>query len=220
MSRPNLFDAKRRPGGQRDRLFHNNRDGTFTEVTDSAGIAGETQGHSATWWDYDEDGWPDLYVANDFAPPDQLYHNNRDGTFTNVLSNVVPHTPHFSMGSDLGDRETMTVILTCSSPTWRPPRVTRTIGAWRHSGAPCRRTSSIPRPHPSTCAVRFSWATAPGACSRLRTWPDCRRPDWTFGVRLEDLDLDGRLDAYFTNGMAREFQQLRPSCNDPCPPRT
>ena len=78
----NLLDAAAHPNGQRDYLFHNNRDGTFTNVTDRAGIGGEAQGHSATWWDYDNDGWPDLYVANDFGAPDKLYHNNRDGTFT------------------------------------------------------------------------------------------------------------------------------------------
>jgi len=59
--------------------------------------------HSATWWDYDNDGWPDLYVANDYGVPDKLYHNNRDGTFTNVIDRVVPHTSFYSMGSDLGD---------------------------------------------------------------------------------------------------------------------
>jgi hypothetical protein len=52
----NLLDAERHPNGQRDRLYRNNRDGTFTDVTDRAGIKDETQGHAATWWDYDEDG--------------------------------------------------------------------------------------------------------------------------------------------------------------------
>jgi hypothetical protein len=56
----NLLDSTEHPNGQRSYLFHNNRDGTFTKMTDRAGIAGEGQGHSATWWDYDNDGWPDL----------------------------------------------------------------------------------------------------------------------------------------------------------------
>src|SRR5580692_10730399 len=99
----NLLDVDAHPKGQRDYLFHNNGDGTFTNVTDKAGISGEAQGHSAIWWDYDGDGWPDLYVANDFAVPDKLYHNNRDGTFTDVIDSVVPHMPFSSMGSDLGD---------------------------------------------------------------------------------------------------------------------
>ncbi len=99
----NLLNPESSPKGQRDYLFHNNGDGTFTDVTDRAGIGGEAQGHSAVWWDYDGDGWPDLYVANDFAAPDRLYRNNRDGTFTDVIDSVVPHMPFSSMGSDLGD---------------------------------------------------------------------------------------------------------------------
>jgi len=53
--------------------------------------------------DYNNDGWPDLYVANDYTAPDNLYRNNRDGTFTNVINDVVPHTPYYGMGADLGD---------------------------------------------------------------------------------------------------------------------
>jgi hypothetical protein len=97
----NVLDAKGRPEGQRDYLFHNNGNGTFTDVTEHSGVApGPAHGNSAVWWDYDNDGWPDLYVANDFDVPDALFHNNRDGTFTDVASRVVPHTPYSSMGSD------------------------------------------------------------------------------------------------------------------------
>ena len=100
----NVLDAGAHPEGQRSYLFHNNRNGTFTNVTDRAGVApGRAHGNSAVWWDFDGDGWPDLYVANDFALPDALYRNNRDGTFTDVIAHVVPHTPYSSMGSDLGD---------------------------------------------------------------------------------------------------------------------
>ena len=99
----NLFDAVKAPAGQKDYLFRNRGNGTFEDVTVPAGITGETSGHSATWWDHDGDGWPDLYVANDFATPDFLYRNNRDGRFTNVIREAVTQLPHSSMGSDLGD---------------------------------------------------------------------------------------------------------------------
>ncbi len=64
----NMLNAVASPGGQPDRLFRNNGDGTFKDVSRSAGIAGDSLAHSATWWDFNEDGWLDLYVANDFAP--------------------------------------------------------------------------------------------------------------------------------------------------------
>jgi len=55
-------------------------------------------------WDFDNDGWPDLYVAKRLRLPGQaFYHNNRDGTFTDVLDRVMPHVSFSSMGADLGD---------------------------------------------------------------------------------------------------------------------
>ena len=66
-------------------LYHNNDDGTFTDVTENAKID-KTEGHyafSVSTFDYDDDGWPDIFVACD-STPSILYHNNRDGTFTDV----------------------------------------------------------------------------------------------------------------------------------------
>jgi len=200
----NLLDAKRRPGGQRDHLFRNNRDGTFTEVTDAAGIAGETQGHSATWWDYDEDGWPDLYVANDFAQPDQLYHNNRNGTFTNLLSNVVPHTPHFSMGSDLGDVNNdghLDLLVADMAGTTR--YVDNRGMATLRSALP--EDEQHPHAAPQYMRSALFLGTGTGLMLEAAQLAGLSATDWTFGVRFEDLDLDGRLDAYLTNGMVREF---------------
>jgi hypothetical protein len=65
-----------------NRLFHNNRDGTFTDVTEKAGVAGEGYGMGVAIGDYDNDGWPDIYVVN--VTKNQLFHNNHDGTFTDV----------------------------------------------------------------------------------------------------------------------------------------
>ncbi|MBV9266592.1 MAG: CRTAC1 family protein [Acidobacteriaceae bacterium] len=65
-----------------NRLFRNNGDGTFTDVTERAGVAGSGYGMGAAVGDYDNDGWPDLYVAN--VNGNELFHNNGDGTFTDV----------------------------------------------------------------------------------------------------------------------------------------
>jgi hypothetical protein len=71
--------------GESDLLFHNRGDGTFEEVSKKAGVDDPHHyyGLGATWGDYDNDGWPDLYVAND-AGPKFLYHNKHDGTFEDV----------------------------------------------------------------------------------------------------------------------------------------
>ena len=87
------FTADAFPGpldyeGDADRLFHNNGDGTFTDVSEKAGIAnplGRCMG--MTVGDFDNDGWPDVYVAND-TMESYMYHNNHDGTFNNVAHDV------------------------------------------------------------------------------------------------------------------------------------
>jgi len=63
-------------------LFRNNHDGTFTDVTEKAGVANDRWGLGCAVGDYDNDGWPDLYVTN--LGKNRLYHNNRNGTFTDV----------------------------------------------------------------------------------------------------------------------------------------
>jgi hypothetical protein len=93
---------------QPSRLYHNNRDGTFTDVTAAAGMAAEfgpALGVSAA--DFNGDGWPDLYVAND-GQPNQLWINQRDGTFRNtaLLAGAAvgeEGKPKSSMGVDAGD---------------------------------------------------------------------------------------------------------------------
>jgi hypothetical protein len=71
--------------GESDLLFRNRGDGTFEEVSKKAGVddAGQYFGLQSLWLDYDNDGWPDLYVTND-SKPSYLYHNQRNGTFEDV----------------------------------------------------------------------------------------------------------------------------------------
>ena len=70
--------------GDANRLFHNNGDGTFSDVSEKAGIANPSgRAMGVTVGDYNNDGWPDIYVAND-QMESYLYRNNHDGTFTNV----------------------------------------------------------------------------------------------------------------------------------------
>ncbi|MGC1373225.1 MAG: VCBS repeat-containing protein, partial [Candidatus Sulfotelmatobacter sp.] len=95
--------------GESDLLFHNKGDGTFEEVSKKAGVDDPHHyyGLGATWGDFDNDGWPDLYVAND-AGPNYLYRNKHDGTFEDVglLAGVAlsgDGLEQGSMGVDWGD---------------------------------------------------------------------------------------------------------------------
>jgi hypothetical protein len=95
--------------GESDFLFRNRGDGTFEDVSKKAGVddPGHYYGMQAVWADYDNDGWPDLYVSND-GKPNYLYHNKHDGTFEDVglLSGTalsLDGKEQGSMGVDFGD---------------------------------------------------------------------------------------------------------------------
>jgi hypothetical protein len=78
-------------------LFHNNHDGTFTNVSEKAGVTNERWGFGVAVGDYDNDGWPDIYVSN--FGKNRLYHNNHDGTFTDVAETAGVTLGNWSTGA-------------------------------------------------------------------------------------------------------------------------
>ena len=82
-------------------LFHNHHDGTFTDVTEKAGVANDRWGYGCAVGDYDNDGWPDLFVSN--FGKNRLYHNNRDGTFTDMGEKAGVALGTWSTGATFGD---------------------------------------------------------------------------------------------------------------------
>jgi enediyne biosynthesis protein E4 len=82
-------------------LFHNNHDGTFTDVAEKAGVTNDRWGFGVAVGDYDNDGWPDLYVTN--FGKNRLFHNNHDGTFTDVGEKAGVTLGNWSTGATFGD---------------------------------------------------------------------------------------------------------------------
>lgn len=91
--------GKMRP--PRAALFHNNHDGTFTDVADTAGVTNDRWGFGVAIGDYDNDGWPDIYVTN--FGGNRLYHNNHNGTFTDVAPKAGVVLGNWSTGATFGD---------------------------------------------------------------------------------------------------------------------
>ncbi|HKW39942.1 MAG TPA: VCBS repeat-containing protein [Gemmatimonadales bacterium] len=87
-----------------NKLYRNNGDGTFTDVSREAGILRQLgYGLGVVVADVNGDGWPDIYISNDVAPNDVLYVNNGDGTFTDKAGAWLKHTSFAGMGVDIAD---------------------------------------------------------------------------------------------------------------------
>ena len=188
--------------GRADRLLRNRGDGTFEDVTKQAGIDGAHHGLSAIWFDYDDDARPDLYVANDFNDPDRLYHNNGDGTFTDVIERTMPHTTGVSMGSDFGDVNNDghldLLVADMSATTHFKQKIM--MGDMSDN----RWLMETLRP-PQMMRNALLINTGTGRFMEAAYLAGLAKTDWTWSVKLADLDNDGRVDAFFTNGAARNF---------------
>ena len=84
-------------------MMRNNGDGTFSDVSAMCGIDHKAFGLSATASDVNNDGWPDVFIANDFEEKDYLYINQQNGTFKRQTKDSIPHTVTFGMGNDVSD---------------------------------------------------------------------------------------------------------------------
>jgi hypothetical protein len=200
----NILDFSKSPQGRRDYLLHNNGNGTFTDVSVKAGIWGLTQGHTALWVDINHDGWPDLYVANDFETPDRLYLNKGDGTFVDVIDERLPHVTYFSMGADAGDLNNdglvdflITDMRDRTHAQYMAGMEEIGRGLWE-----MERVSEL-IPQYMWNAVYLNTGTDRFAEVAHLTGMDAT--GWTWSPRFGDLDNDGRLDVFFTGGMIRNF---------------
>jgi len=201
--------------GQFDRLYRNNGDGTFSDVSQKAGIYGNYVGLSATWWDYNDDGYPDLYVANDFETPDQFYRNNGDGTFTNVIKKTMPHTPWFSMGADFADLNNDGHLDFMASDMSGTTHFKQKVSMGDMEDLGWFLEYPSPRQYMRNAVYLNSGTDRFMEVAHL-TGLDST--DWTWSVKLADLDGDGRVDVFVTNGMTRDWfdSDLRkPFAKDP-----
>ncbi|MGE3171933.1 MAG: FG-GAP-like repeat-containing protein [Planctomycetota bacterium] len=184
--------------GQRDVLLRNDGPAGFVDVSAHSGTGLRGNGLGCVWWDFDDDGWLDLYVANDIHSPDRLWRNRGDGTFEDVAEAALPHTAFFGMGCDFGDldgdgRFDLMVADMSSTTHYMGKMLMGSMGnhAWFLTNA---------RP-PQYMRNALYRNTGTGRFEELAHFASLASTDWTWSVRFVDLDEDGRLDLHATNGI-------------------
>ncbi len=200
----NVLDFSKSPTGRRNYLFHNNGNGTFTDVSKAAGIWGVTQGHTALWFDANQDGWPDLYVANDFETPDRFYMNNGDGTFTDVVDERLPHVTYFSMGADSGDLNNDGLI-DFMVTDMRDRTHAQFMTGLEEQGRGIWEMERVPELIPQYMWNSVYLNTGTDRYEEIAHLIGVDATGWTWAARLADLDCSGREDIFFTAGMIRNF---------------
>jgi hypothetical protein len=187
----------------KDRLYRN-ENGKYKDVSEEVGISRDiAYGLSVNATDFNNDGWMDLYVANDYAEPDFMYYNNGDGTFTNVINEQLKHITQLSMGSDSGDVNNdglLDLITTDMTPedhyrskTNMASMSTEAFNTLVEAGA-----------HRQYMTNALQINTGLGSFSDIANMAGISSTDWSWASLLVDLDNDGWKDIVISNGIKKD----------------
>ncbi|HEY1953900.1 MAG TPA: VCBS repeat-containing protein, partial [Gemmatimonadaceae bacterium] len=199
----NIRNVRDPLGGQK--LFHNDGNGHFTDVSAKAGIYGSeiAFGLGVVVSDVNGDGWPDIYVSNDFFERDYLYINNHDGTFDERLDREMPYISYFSMGLDIADvnNDGLPDVYTTDMLPADEYRLRTTS---QFEGWPAYQARIANGFHRQIMRNMLQINNGNGTFSDVGQMAGVSHTDWSWSALLADLDLDGFKDIYVTNGMAKD----------------
>ncbi|MFQ5446448.1 MAG: VCBS repeat-containing protein, partial [Saprospiraceae bacterium] len=183
-------------------LFRNDN-GHFVKVTEEAGLLRYGFGLGLAISDMNEDGWPDIYQANDYSVPDFLYINNGDGTFTDKMKQMTRHTVFSGMGCDIADinNDGLPDIAVLDMPPNDHVR-NNTIMEIMDGEAFHYYVEQLGYPvqYMFNC---LQLNNGNGTYSEIAGLAGVMRTDWSWSALFADFDLDGYKDYYVTNGFRR-----------------
>ena len=187
-----------------NRLYEN-KGAKFVDVTKKAGLISHAFGLSASLTDINEDGWMDIYVANDFNKPDAFFINNKNGTFTNKLTTYVNHVSFSSMGSDINDinndghQDIYVVDMAVEEPK-RQKQLFAVNQNYDKFQLLLQFNLFYQYPHNS-----FQLNNGNGTFSEISYYAGVAETEWSWAPLIGDFDNDGWKDIYVTNGLKRDI---------------
>jgi enediyne biosynthesis protein E4 len=188
-----------------DKLFRNDN-GHFTNVSEKAGILSNALGFGlgVAISDINKDGWPDIYISNDYIEPDYLYVNNGDGTFSDKLKESIQHISYFSMGSDISDvnNDAWPDIYTVDMLPEDNYRQKLLYGPdnYEHYNLSVKEGF-----HHQYMRNMLHINNANGTFSEIGQLAGVSNTDWSWAALFADYDNDGWKDLFVTNGYFRDY---------------
>ncbi len=187
-----------------DKLYNNDGNGHFTDVSLKAGIMPDLGfGLNAQVGDLNNDGWPDIYVSNDFIGPDFAYINNGDGTFKDGRNHLFKHISYYSMGSDIADINndglSDLLVLDMSPDDYIRSKTTMSMMSID------RFQDMVDKDyHHQYMHNVMQINNGNGTFSEVANMSGVAKTDWSWASLMADFDLDGLNDIYITNGIYRD----------------
>lgn len=199
-----------------DKLFRNNGVGpnghpSFTDVSQEAGITIEGYGLGVGISDIDQDGFPDIYVSNDFVSNDILYMNQGNGTFINKIDAFISHQSHNGMGNDLADinNDGLTDILVMDMLPATNERRKKMLNKPSYDFFSYGQQMGYePQYMRNTLQLNQGSLNGTTYFGEIGQFSGISSTDWSWAGLFSDYDLDGEKDLYITNGYLKDMTDL------------
>lgn len=195
-----------------DKLFRNDGNGKFTDISNQAGIRNRAWGLSVTVSYFNDDNYPDIFVGNDYIEPDLLYINNQDGTFSVETEKYFRHMSNHTMGVDIADinndgRVDIAAADMLAEDNQRQKELMTTMMVDRYNAlVQYHYGHQIMR---NVLQVNTGAVPADGATySDIGVLAGVSNTDWSWSVLLADFNNDALKDLYVTNGYMRDISNL------------
>lgn len=194
-----------------DKLYRNDG-GHFTDISKQAGIIGNPIcfGLGVAVADFNGDGWPDLYVSNDYDEDDYLYINQKDGSYKESLSSFMGHTSKFSMGCDVADinNDALSDLLTLDMLPEDNKRQKLLKGAEGYDYFQMLLRNGYYYQYMRNMLQLGTKNNAQISYSEIGQLAGISNTDWSWSALFGDYDLDGWQDVFITNGYMRDYTNM------------